>query len=371
MIIGGGLSGLYAALLLEQRGVDYLLLESRDRLGGRILSAEVSERNHDYPSHPSHVARVDLGAAWYWPAMQPQVEALVRELGLETFEQYEDGDMLIERSAHRSATRVSGFRTTPPSMRFVKGMASLVEAIAKRLNASQVLTQTHAESITNSDSRISIVALDRNGKRESFEASRVLLAVPPRLAVSSIKFDPALPDSLQLEWLDTGTWMAPHAKYVATYSTPFWRHTGLSGEAQSTVGPMAEIHDASTANIGALFGFLGVGAEVRSKVTEDELKSFCRGQLVHLFGPDAASPKTEFIKDWARDTSTATEADLHVGLHLASSPSSAPSHGSWSKSLYGVASEWSPLFPGYVAGAIDAASRGVKALLEGTKSTTH
>ena len=31
-IIGGGLSGLYAAFLLEQRGIDYILLEARDRL---------------------------------------------------------------------------------------------------------------------------------------------------------------------------------------------------------------------------------------------------------------------------------------------------------------------------------------------------
>jgi len=30
-IIGGGLSGLYTAFLLEQKGVDYVLLEARAR----------------------------------------------------------------------------------------------------------------------------------------------------------------------------------------------------------------------------------------------------------------------------------------------------------------------------------------------------
>jgi len=163
--------------------------------------------------------------------------------------------------------------------------------------------------------------------------------------------------------------MAPHAKYIALYSTPFWRQTGLSGEPQSTVGPMAEIHDASSVNVGALFGFFGIPAEIRSRVTEDGLKSLCRGQLVRLFGPDAASLEAEFINDWARDTSTATGADLHVGLYLASAPSPTPAGGCWSKRLYGVASEWSPIFFGYVAGAIDAASRGVKALLESTEAT--
>jgi len=364
MILGGGLSGLYAALLLEQRGVDYLLLESRDRLGGRILSADVSIQHDETSSQHASVARVDLGATWYWPAMQPQVDAVVRELGLRAFEQHEDGDMLIDRSAHRSATRVSGFRTTPPSMRLEYGMASLVEAIAERIHPSQILLQTRAESLAASESEIRIVALDLHGKQVFFEASQVLLAVPPRLAASSIRFDPPQPDSLQGRWLDTATWMAPHAKYIATYPTPFWRQAGLSGEAQSTVGPMAEIHDASTETIGALFGFLGITAEIRFQVTDDELRTLCRAQLVRLFGPAAASPEIEFLKDWTRDPWTATEADRHAGLHLSTAPVPSASGGPWNKRLYGIASEWSPMFPGYVAGALDAASRGVTALLE-------
>ena len=40
-IIGGGLSGLYAAYLLEQKSIDYILLEARDTLGGRILGSKV------------------------------------------------------------------------------------------------------------------------------------------------------------------------------------------------------------------------------------------------------------------------------------------------------------------------------------------
>jgi len=39
-IVGAGLSGLYAAYLLEQQGIkDYVLLEARDSIGGRIASA--------------------------------------------------------------------------------------------------------------------------------------------------------------------------------------------------------------------------------------------------------------------------------------------------------------------------------------------
>ena len=40
VIVGGGLSGLYAAFLLEQKGIAYRLLEARDTFGGRIAVAK-------------------------------------------------------------------------------------------------------------------------------------------------------------------------------------------------------------------------------------------------------------------------------------------------------------------------------------------
>ncbi len=38
--------------------------------------------------------------------------------------------------------------------------------------------------------------------------------------------------------------MAGHAKVVALYERPFWREQGLSGDAISHCGTLAEIHDA-------------------------------------------------------------------------------------------------------------------------------
>ena len=39
-ILGGGLAGLNAARLLHRAGIDFQLLEARDRLGGRILTVD-------------------------------------------------------------------------------------------------------------------------------------------------------------------------------------------------------------------------------------------------------------------------------------------------------------------------------------------
>ena len=52
VIVGGGLSGLYAAFLLEQKGIAYRLLEARDRLGGRIAVANFSSELHNGQTSP-------------------------------------------------------------------------------------------------------------------------------------------------------------------------------------------------------------------------------------------------------------------------------------------------------------------------------
>ena len=39
VIIGGGLAGLHAARLPQSAGIAFCLVEARDRLGGRILTA--------------------------------------------------------------------------------------------------------------------------------------------------------------------------------------------------------------------------------------------------------------------------------------------------------------------------------------------
>ena len=46
IVIGAGLSGLNAALLLEEQGVDVQVLEGRQRVGGRVLS------HRDLPGNP-------------------------------------------------------------------------------------------------------------------------------------------------------------------------------------------------------------------------------------------------------------------------------------------------------------------------------
>jgi monoamine oxidase len=79
VIVGAGLAGLAAARRLHESGVQVLVLEARDRVGGRTLS-QVEDDGRV----------IELGGQWVGPT-QDAVLALVDELRLETFLQYSDG----------------------------------------------------------------------------------------------------------------------------------------------------------------------------------------------------------------------------------------------------------------------------------------
>ncbi len=361
-IVGGGLAGLFAARLLAERGVrDWLLVEARDVFGGRIASVPAGAARTTEPADgPATTARIDLGPTWFWPALQPELDGLVEALGLARFAQHEAGDTLLERAAGVPPARVSGFVASPPSMRIAGGMGALVEAVRRGLDTSRLLAGHRVERLRRAAGRVALDISGPDGAHATLRAERVLLAVPPRLAAARIAFEPALPEALSRAWRDTPTWMAPHAKYVAVYDTAFWRAQGLSGAARSAAGPLAEIHDASVPNgPAALFGFVGVPARARARVPADVLEAHCRAQLARLFGPAAASPAAQWLRDWAVEPFTATEADLDAPAAHAVAPPTAAAAGDWHDCLVGVASEWSPRFPGYLAGAIEAARVGV------------
>ncbi|WP_367142340.1 flavin monoamine oxidase family protein [Marinobacter sp. HL-58] len=267
--------------------------------------------------------------------------------------------MLLERSSNQPPQRTAGYVNSPPSMRIAGGMFALIEALYQRLDPVRVVTGQTVRSLGISGPSIELLTENAEGQTLSYSADHVLLALPPRLVESQLTFSPALPNELARQWKETDTWMAPHAKYIAVFDQPFWRDQGLSGEARSAVGPMVEIHDASTPDgKAALFGFLGVPADIRSRVSDRELMNACCEQFVRLFGSQAATPEAEFIKDWAKEVHTATVADQRSsGEHPV--PALSPISGAWANRVTGIGSEWSREFTGHLAGAIDAVNRGL------------
>jgi len=355
-IVGGGLSGLYAAYLLEQSGItDYILLEAQANLGGRIM---------DFCVNPNtSINRFDLGPTWFWPSLQPELDAVISTFKLERFAQYEQGNIVVERTPNQPPISMQGYANSPTSMRLKGGMGSLIRAIQSKLNSKLIFVSSNVKSIQKNEDLIT-VSYNRQGLEQTLEVGHVFLALPPRLALERIQFTPTLPNTLRKQWESTETWMAAHAKYVAIYDHSFWKDKGLSGSARSASGPMIEIHDASVPDgKAALFGFLGVPAHNRKNIDDHDIKEHCRAQLVRLFGSEAATPNVDVIKDWAQAPFTATPKDLYPSGNHHFAPHAVIKAGAWQQCLTGTGSEWSTQFPGYVAGAIEAARKGVEQYL--------
>ncbi|MFP5231657.1 MAG: flavin monoamine oxidase family protein [Acidobacteriota bacterium] len=354
-IVGGGLAGLYAGRLLHAARIDFRLMEARERLGGRVLSVDSSGA----PAEDGF----DLGPSWFWPEAQPQVAALVRDLGVATFPQYSEGDVVFHRMSRETPWRYRATHQEPQSMRIAGGTGALIQALAKDLPGSSVLLNAQVKRMTLRSNHVELATAGPDGWEDAIFADHVIAAVPPRL-LARISFSPAMDPSVEELWMETPTWMAPHAKFLAIYDRPFWRDAGLSGSAQSLVGPLAEIHDATTASgRAALFGFPGIPADARASLGSAALTKACLEQLAHLFGPEARDPRATLFKDWAADPLTATAADRSAGGHP--SPSAKPwVTGEWRKLLSLAGSETSAIEPGYLAGAVSAAERAVSEVMQ-------
>jgi len=101
-IVGAGLSGLSAARKLVDAGVSVVVLEARDRVGGRTLSHATA-----------HGDRVELGAQWLGPT-QDRMLKLVKELGLSTFAQHNEGKKVLVLG-----NMVSTYKTSIPTLSMV------------------------------------------------------------------------------------------------------------------------------------------------------------------------------------------------------------------------------------------------------------
>src|SRR4051794_31723918 len=84
IVVGAGLAGLTAARDLQAAGASVLVLEARDRVGGRVLNEDIGG------------GRVlEVGGQWIGPG-QDQIAALARDLGVATFPTHAKGKNLIE-----------------------------------------------------------------------------------------------------------------------------------------------------------------------------------------------------------------------------------------------------------------------------------
>lgn len=359
LIIGGGLAGLSLARLLHREERSFALLEARGRLGGRILS-EPADNDGGTPGD-----RYDLGPAWLWPH-QDRIGRLVREFGLGLFEQYSTG-RLVFQEPDGSVRRDLDFATMAGALRIDGGIGRLVDELAAQLPTDALLTGRRVTRLHLADSDAEPIKVSGIAGNERFAASAdiVVLALPPRVALNGITFDPGLDVYESAALAAMPTWMATHAKVVATYPQPFWRDRGLSGDGISRRGPLAEIHDATPASstAGALFGFVSspIGAAERQPKRIAELAV---DQLAAMFGEDARNPDRVLFRDWAEDVFTASPEDQRQPAGHAVYRPAAAFDRLWDGRLVFASGEMSTSNWGLLEGALDAAESAHRRILK-------
>ncbi|MGN6721104.1 MAG: flavin monoamine oxidase family protein [Marmoricola sp.] len=99
IVVGAGYAGLTAALSLHESGVDVLVLEAADRVGGRTLSEVRGD------------VVIDNGGQWAGPT-QRHLLALAERFGCDTFPTFEDGE---STEIWRDGTRVGYVGAGPES----------------------------------------------------------------------------------------------------------------------------------------------------------------------------------------------------------------------------------------------------------------
>lgn len=222
IIVGAGLSGLHAASLLHSQGIECRVLESRNRVGGRVLTGMV-EGGPDK-------GMFDLGPTWFWPDQEPVISSIVKKFGLSTFEQHTEGALLFEQSQKEAAQRhIPPAGSFAKSFRFRGGVQTLIDSISATLPPGTVELDTRVTDIhLDEEGGCTVEAATTDGRKKTMGAGAVILALPPRLIVQTINFSPALPEELIKRLMKEPTWMAGQAKVVAVYKEPFWREQGLS-----------------------------------------------------------------------------------------------------------------------------------------------
>ena len=114
IVVGAGLSGLAAADALRKAGRSYVVLEARDRVGGRTQNRSLGGGDV-----------VEIGGQWVGPT-QDRILGLISTLGLETFPTYIKGENLYYRSANPGALRLQRYSgTIPPASPVALGEVQL------------------------------------------------------------------------------------------------------------------------------------------------------------------------------------------------------------------------------------------------------
>jgi monoamine oxidase len=240
------------------------------------------------------------------------------------------------------------------SIRFVGGPQQLSLRLARQLRGRVRLG--HAVRAIHHGKRVIL-----HTPKASFKARRAVLTLPKPL-IGRIEYTPPLPPAhdqiLQRQP------MGSVVKVNVIYSRPFWREEGLSGAATSDSGPIRITYDNSppSGTPGVLVGFMeGDDSRRLYGAGRSSRRAAALASLERYFGGEAGHPIGYLDVPWAEEPFTRGAYGSYnpPGVLTSLFDAAAGPVGS----LHFAGADTSPLWPGYMDGAIRSGERAAREVL--------